>query len=381
MTKPKPSANPVACVDKSSECLLGYIHNVSPNQISKKGSPYFSFFIQEKEKVRKAICFSQDKRKLVESKAESCSPCKVSKFRESDDALEGQNKLLWINNNTRIDDAPDTLVDFAYNSGMASSTGMSSPKTTIKNLENVRVNGLVTVQGLVTFGSNKPEQAGSTALTKLEGFIIDESECIALTIWNDDIKCVQDGKRYVAENLRLRQYQGVKYLTSTRESNFKLLKEDELQISPEMIETAATKLQVKSREVKCFGMTTVEIIDYYSCVKCHKKIQSRPDSKVAKCESCNIRFLLEKSKKNKMARVSMKTRNNAEEDEWFSLFNSALEEIVNNYNITHELERNEALETIEEEKLCEIILLLEDNMTLMVNSANNGVNLVKFSSK
>lgn len=81
-----------------------------------------------------------------------------------------------------------------------------------------------------------------------------------------------------------------------------------------------------------------------------------------------------------MARISMKTSDN-EEDQWFSLFNPALEEIINHYNITHELERNEALETIEEEKLSEIILLSEDSMTLMVNNANNGVNLVKFSKK
>ena len=65
----------------------------------------------------------------------------------------------------------------------------------------------------------------------------------------------------------------------------------------------------------------------------------------------------------------------------FSLFNAALQEIVKNYNITHELERGEALDTIKEEKLSEIILLSTDNMTLMVNSTNNGVNLVKFSKK
>ena len=52
--------------------------------------------------------------------------------------------------------------------------------------------------------------------------------------------------------------------------------------------------------------------------------------------------------------------------------NPALQEIVKNYNITHELEHKEALDTIEEEKLSEIILLSIDNMTLMVNSTNNG---------
>ena len=106
---------------------------------------------------------------------------------------------------------------------------MSAPKTTIKNLEHVKVNGLVTVHGLITFGTNTPEQAVTAGLTKLEGLIIDESKCISLTIWNDDIKCIQDGKPYVAENLRVLQYQGVKYLTSMRDSNFKLLKDGDLQ--------------------------------------------------------------------------------------------------------------------------------------------------------
>ena len=278
--EPEPSTSSVACVesvDKSSKgpAIVGYIHDVSPNQISKKGSPYFSFFIQEKQKVCKAICFSPEKRKLVESKAESCSPCKVSKFRESDDGFGGQTKVLWVNNNTRIDDAPDTLVDFVYNEE-AVLTSMSAPKTTIKNLEHVKVNGLVTVQGLITFGNNTPEQASTTGLTKLEGFIIDESECISLTIWNDDIKCIQDGKPYVAENLRVRQYQGAKYLTSTRDSNFKLLKDGDLQISSELIERAVTKLQVKCREVTCFEITAVEIVDYYSCVKCQKRFSHDP---------------------------------------------------------------------------------------------------------
>ena len=62
VTEPEPNTSSVAyveSVDKSSKCpaIVGYIHDASPNQISKKGSPYFSFFIQEKQKVRKAICF------------------------------------------------------------------------------------------------------------------------------------------------------------------------------------------------------------------------------------------------------------------------------------------------------------------------------------
>ena len=60
---------------------VDYLHNISPVKVSAKGSEYFSFTIQEKEKKMKALCFSPRKRRSnVESKAESGTPCKLTKF-------------------------------------------------------------------------------------------------------------------------------------------------------------------------------------------------------------------------------------------------------------------------------------------------------------
>ena len=114
--------------------------------------------------------------------------------------------------------------------------------------------------------------------------------------------------------------------------------------------------KLKPSEVRCKGIKTVEIVQYYSCVKCNKRIQSRSDSVIAKCEICNIRFLLEKSKKNKMARVIITVPNTTAgdkktDDQSFSLFDAPLADIINKYNTSNPSMPNEDLSTmIDEEK-------------------------------
>ena len=385
-TSTRAASTPEKRSSETSDAIVGYIHDVSPDQISKKGSTYFSFYVQDKDRVTKAICFSPEKRKLVESKAESCSPCKVSKYRRNNatssatSSDNNEDSVLWINKNTRIDDAPDTVVDFPY----TSLDKQSSSLTAISDVQSVRLNELITVKGFVTFGENIPQSAGSMGLIKLEGYLIDHSSSIRVTIWNDQIKEVKQGNSYLVENIRLRQYLGAEFLSSTPSTKFTELTTDEkkrIKPSNELVNEAVTKL--KPSEVRCKGIKTVEIVQYYSCVKCNKRIQSRSDSVIAKCEICNIRFLLEKSKKNKMARVIITVPNTTAgdqkpDDQSFSLFDAPLADIINKYNTSNPSMPNEDLSTIDEEKLSELLLVCE-NITFVVNASNN-VTEVKFEN-
>ena len=312
---------------ENSESLVGYIHEVSPTKVSIKGSSYLSFYIQDKERVSKAICFSPEKRKLVESKAESCTPCKVTKYNKTKNETDGN--VLWINNSTRIDDAPDTLIDFPYTKIKVEVPSLTS----INDLQNVQVNQLVTLHGKVLFGTNKSEKVGSKGLVKIEGFLVDETGSIAVTVWNDQIAQLEDGNCYEAHSVRLRQYNGEKYITTTPTSTFQKLLGCQLSISEEIIKDAVSMLQ--SQEISCQSVQTVEITQYYSSIACAKRVQSRPDSKLTKCDNCHVRFLLEKSKKNITARISIKTSEANTQLPWYSLFSSTLEEIINNYNQLH----------------------------------------------
>lgn len=355
--------------DSQSGDLVGYIHEVSPTKVSAKGSTYFSFYIQDKERVSKAICFSPEKHKLVQSKAESCTPCKLTKYNKNSNKDTDDN-VVWVNKNTRIDDAPDTLVDFPYEKIEVEVPTLTS----VQDLRDVKVNQLVTLQGKVIFGTNTPEKVGSKGYTKLDGFFIDQSGTVPLTIWNETIQLLEEGTYYEAQNVRLRQYNSEKYITSTPTSVFKQLSGSQPAISEEIVKAATTKATMSQpQEVLCHDIQSVEIIQYYSCVTCAKRVQSRPDSLMAKCDNCRMRFLLEKSKKIITARISTKTAQ--EQLEWYSLFPSALEDIINNYNNTNSCQKK--LETLDEEKLSEIILLAA-GMKLVVNNSNNTVNNIKF---
>ena len=74
----------------------------------QKGSDYFSFTVQEKEKKIKAWCFSPRKHKTnVETKAEGGTPCKLTKFTYH----ATEENVIWVNAATQINHALEADVD------------------------------------------------------------------------------------------------------------------------------------------------------------------------------------------------------------------------------------------------------------------------------
>lgn len=89
--------------------IVGYLHNVSPVKKSAKGSEYFSFTVQEKEKKIKALCFSPRKHKAnVETTAESGTPCKLTKFTYH----ATEEDVIWVNAATQINHALERTLIF-----------------------------------------------------------------------------------------------------------------------------------------------------------------------------------------------------------------------------------------------------------------------------
>ncbi len=134
----QPSAGSSSSADSS---LLGYLQNVSPTKVSTKGSEYFTFIVQQKDREVKAICFSPKKTQVytVESKAESSKPCKISKFANH----STDENVVWINQNTEIDDALETNVDFPFKE--LHPTLVNPQQVTVKDLDVIKVFESVTV--------------------------------------------------------------------------------------------------------------------------------------------------------------------------------------------------------------------------------------------
>ena len=135
-------------------------------------------------------------------------------------------------------------VDFPY----TNPDKQSSSLTAISDVQSVRLNELITVKGFITFGENIPQSAGSTGLIKLEGYLIDHSGSIRVTIWNDQIKEVKQGNSYLVENIRLHQYLGAKFLSSTPSTKFTELTTDKkkrIKPSNELVNESCDEIETK----------------------------------------------------------------------------------------------------------------------------------------
>ena len=113
----------------------------------------------------------------------------------------------------------------------------------------------------------------------------------------------------------------------------------------------------------CESIHNVDTFLFYSCVRCSKRVQFR-EAGMLKCGHCGSYFFEKNSQKQTTARVSLKKN-----DEMFcyKLFPPAMEAMVKKYN--ENKGADEVLDQLDEEKLCEIILLSE-NFKLTVDKSN-----------
>ena len=183
----------------SAPCLIGYLQNVNSTMISSKGSEYISFTVQKCDSSVKAVCFSPKKYKQqVQSKAKSCSPCKLTKFVPH----PNEKDVIWVNKNTESDDARDTEVNFSFRKIENETASI----TTTKDVAQIKVNQIVTIRGLFLFGEKKPEQVPSRPnLTKLETSLVEDHGSIPVTLWNEQINTARDGQHYEIQNIRVRK--------------------------------------------------------------------------------------------------------------------------------------------------------------------------------
>lgn len=170
----------------NAPALLGYIQDVGPTKLSGKNSEYFTFVVQQKDSSVKAVCFSPKKHKsIVEQKAESCSPCKVTKY------VVNRNKkdAIWVRDYSEIDDAVETEVDFSYEKIKNELAALSNTS----QLKEIKVFQLVTVRGMILIDkSERPQQIpGKANLTKVDGCFVDDFGTIPITLWNEQICLVK----------------------------------------------------------------------------------------------------------------------------------------------------------------------------------------------
>ena len=174
-----------------------------------------------------------------------------------------------------------------------------------------------------------------------------------MTLWNEQISTARDGQHYEIQNIRVLQYNGQKYLSSTTETKLLPSKHQLGQLQPQAIQQAkeTLKRQLQEAEVLCDQVLTVEILKYFTCVSCKKKVQSRQESPVLKCTNCNCHFLKDRSTKTTAARISVEGDG---QTSWYTLFTPSIQAIVDNVSTNT---NGNNVDQMDEEQLSQVILL------------------------
>ena len=223
----------------------------------------------------------------------------------------------------------------------------------MNEVEKIQVYEVVNVRGMLLFGENKPEMVPTKPdLKKLEGYVVDETGSVAITIWNEEIKQVMDSHFFQIDNVRVRQFQGQKYLSTTTATRVEEMSVgDTPKLDAKIIKEAKESLDLTT--VECKSIRSVEVITFYTCISCGKRVQSRQDSAMLKCGHCQNYMMIKTCSKTTAARVQVETNDAVN---WYTLFTPTLECIVRKYNMATGSSTGDVGE-IDADKLSEILLL------------------------
>ncbi|CAB4032888.1 Hypothetical predicted protein, partial [Paramuricea clavata] len=260
-----------------SDEIKCYIHGVSNVKSSGKTN-YFSCQLQtESSGVVRAVCFSPEKRQVLEQYEEKKSPVKLSKFRINE--KEGSKDVI-INKYTNVIKAEETA-EFKC------TPLPNSCVLAISSVNQVATGQLVSLRAKVAqLSSVKVINTTMGPLRKQEAQVVDKTGCIKLILWEDEVDVLDIEKTYVMKNIRVKQNQGEKYVNTAKGEKFLY---EETEAYDEVVEVEDYECP---SEAQIFGTVVGvrNVAKYYSCFSCSKKVIVDARGKIGNCssKSCNM---------------------------------------------------------------------------------------------
>lgn len=280
-------------VDDKSEDVLnkdlengiarGYIHNVSP---LRNNSSYFDFEVQTKYKTIRAVCFSPKKRKLFDIHSKNETPVELKKCRLE---TKYNSEDLVLNDDVEIKEFPE--VDFCKKD--------LPTNFTISTLKSVSVGQLVTIKAKVV-AKSPTQQVSSGQLSLVEAQVIDYTGCIKVVLWEEFQNNVEQER--IFNNVRLKKNSSSNeiYLNTAKGDKTTITPTEPFQV-PLAIPISMYDCHTPTREAEILAVEKLN--SYFSCFKCQRKVQTSPDSSIAKCNNCNIHQKIKACKQKWIAHV------------------------------------------------------------------------------
>ncbi|XP_078580307.1 uncharacterized protein LOC144864279 [Branchiostoma floridae x Branchiostoma japonicum] len=281
--------------EKQDPDLTGYIHNVSPMKKSRRGASYFNFDLQEKDAVRKAVCFSPEKRKVVEDQEQSQHGCKITRYSQGSFS---QTDIV-INKATIID---KEQLPFP-------SKKVEVPFTPLKDIDHLTPGQVINIKVKVI--STKPAktvpvkdtQGTTKELQKTEVLCADHTATRNLVVWEPIT--LQENHSYKLD-VRVRLFGSSNYINTMRDTTVEEINDIETITSTD--DETRTISSPGSFKGKISAMTIIS--RFIKCVDCRKKIP-HTDKRIVTCPACQMTMLAKNCPADITAKLSVSLNEDA----------------------------------------------------------------------
>jgi len=131
----------------------------------------------------RAVCFSPAKRKRIDSCCKEKTPVKIKTFRLE---TKSNSEDIIVDDNVKIEECPE----------IAFERKEIPTNLTIAKLKSICIGQLITIKAKVA--SLQPiKDVNDGALKLVEGILIDPTDSIRITLWEEHINDIQEGNTYI----------------------------------------------------------------------------------------------------------------------------------------------------------------------------------------
>ena len=281
--------------------VQGVVLNVSPLKKSKMGNSYFDGQISDGIATMRFVGYDTKVRRRIvelEGKDVTLSRCEIKTGRQDGDGLE-----LHLRNTTEVAKSEKTF-------DVSNEIDQKDVITDVGVVHELVQYQRVTVEGKVVELDVVKEVSGGKK--KQDLVIGDSSGSTRLTVWEEVIGKVAEGKSYRFTGMMVREFKGKKFL-STSKSDSKVeeiadIGEVEVDEEEEVEEGGSGGLEKLVNGVRVVGVDRLTL--YNGCLKCSSKVEvDVDDEEVGECIKCKMIQSMDDCKRSILAQMTVKLPN------------------------------------------------------------------------
>ncbi|XP_078365700.1 uncharacterized protein LOC144649967 isoform X1 [Oculina patagonica] len=257
--------------------ITGYICDTSPVKPSKNNYAYFNFKFQTANGFCDGVCFEKSLHDQVKKIEETQKSVRLSKYSLKRSLYDTTDQSILLHKRSKIENIPQCT--FEYKPPVRQVTKICE----IKDISDFT---LVSIIGKVHITSEQCQvKVQQHFVMKLDCKIADDTSAIKLTLWDNHIPLVEEGKVYEIINARVRSYGRDKYLSTNFETIVKEKSDQQnMIVVPELMEQESTS--DKTIVVNQIGGVQ-EIQRFAVCNSCHRKLGNL-QSELCVCDFCGL---------------------------------------------------------------------------------------------